>query len=129
VKLLLDTHVVLWAASEPSRLSATAAAAIVDPANDVLVSVVTAWEIAIKQSIGKLTLPEPAAVWVPQQLVALGFDVLGLDLDAALRVGALPFHHRDPFDRLLVAHAASTGCTIVTHDEMVKAYGVAIIAT
>src|SRR5437762_1177148 len=103
MKLLLDTHVLLWSATEPERLSSEARAALEDGANDVLVSVVTAWEIAIKQSLGRLELVAPAEDWLPHVLKRSGFEVAELGLAAALRVRGLAWHHRDPFDRLLVA--------------------------
>jgi PIN domain nuclease of toxin-antitoxin system len=127
VKLLLDTHVVLWAASAPDTLGAEARSLIEDGALDVRVSLVTAWEIAIKQSLGKLDLPRPAEHWLPEVVRRSGFEVAELDLGAALRVRSLPWHHRDPFDRLLIAHALETGFTVVTRDEVFGAYGVPVL--
>ncbi|MGA7119302.1 MAG: type II toxin-antitoxin system VapC family toxin [Polyangiaceae bacterium] len=127
MKLLLDTHVLLWAATDPSRLTAAARAAIEDGANDVLVSVVTAWEIAIKQSLGKLELASPAERWLPDVLRRTGFEVADLELSGALRVRGLPWHHRDPFDRLLVAHALEDHLAIVTRDPAFALYGVSVI--
>jgi len=127
VKLLLDTHVVLWAASDPDRLSPEARTVIEDGSNDVLVSVVSGWEIAIKQSLGKLDLPRPAELWLPEVLRRTGFEPLGLGLDAALRVRGLAWHHRDPFDRLLVAHALEEGCTLVSRDAALEPYGVPLL--
>jgi PIN domain nuclease of toxin-antitoxin system len=127
LKLLLDTPVVLWSATDPGRLSNEARAALEDGANDVLVSVVSAWEVAIKQSLGKLDLPSPAEQWLPSVLARSGFEVAELSLSAALRVRGLAWHHRDPFDRLLIAHALEDGCTIVTHDDVLSAYGVAVL--
>lgn len=92
-----------------------------------MVSIVTAWEIAIKQSLGKLDLPKPAERWLPEVLRRTGFDVAEISLAAALRVRALPWHHRDPFDRLLIAHALEEGCTIVTYDDAFAAYGVPLL--
>ena len=97
-------------------------------ANEVLVSTVGAWEIAIKQSLGKLDLPGPAEVWLPEVLRRTGFEIAELGLAAALRVRGLPWHHRDPFDRLLIAQALAEGFTIVTHDQSFAAYGVPILA-
>ena len=128
MKLLLDTHVLLWAATSPERLTANARAAIEDGETDIFVSAVTAWEIAIKQSLGKLELARPAELWFPEVLDRSGFQCLSVDRDAALRVRALPWHHRDPFDRLLVAHALAQGCTIVTRDPVFASYGVAVLA-
>jgi PIN domain nuclease of toxin-antitoxin system len=127
VKLLLDTHVLLWAASDPDRLAPAARDALEDGEAEALVSVVTAWEIAIKQSIGKLELAKPAEQWLPDVMRRTGFEVAEVGLGAALRVRALPWHHRDPFDRLLVAQAIEDGHTIVTHDEAFVPYGVPLI--
>jgi PIN domain nuclease of toxin-antitoxin system len=127
LKLLLDTHVLLWSATDPRRLTNEAREAIEDGAHEVRVSVVSGWEIAIKQSLGKLDLPRPAEQWVPEVLRRSGFDVADLGLAAALRVRALAWHHRDPFDRLIVAHALQDGYTIVTHDEDLAAYGVPVL--
>ena len=103
--------------------------AIEDGANELSVSIVTAWEIAIKQSLGKLDLPEPAEQWLPEVLRRTGFAVAEIGLAAALRVRALPWHHRDPFDRLLIAHALEGGYTIITHDATFATYGVPIPVT
>lgn len=102
--------------------------AIEDALNEVLVSVVSAWEIAIKQSLGKLELGRPAEHWLPDVLQKTGFGSLSVDMPAALRLRALPGHHRDPFDRLLVAQAAEGGLTLATHDTHLASYGVAILA-
>ena len=127
MKLLLDTHVLLWAASEPEQLAPQARDALEDGTNDVLVSIVSAWEIAIKQSLGKLDLPKPAEQWLPEVLRRTGFELAEVGLAAALRVRALPWHHRDPFDRLLVAQAAEDGYTVVTRDSALDAYGVPLL--
>jgi PIN domain nuclease of toxin-antitoxin system len=127
VKLLLDTHVVLWSATDPDRLPAEARSALEDGTNDVLVSIVSAWEIAIKQSLGKLDLAKPAEQWLPEVLRRTGFEVAELGLAAALRVRGLAWHHRDPFDRLLIAQALEEGYTIVTHDDAFTEYGVPVL--
>jgi PIN domain nuclease of toxin-antitoxin system len=124
---LLDTHVVLWCASAPDELTAEARDAILDPANDALVSPVSAWEIAIKQSLGKLTLPRPAERWLPDVVHRSGFEVLEVSITDALRTRALPWHHRDPFDRLLVAQALARNCTVATRDPAFAAYGVPVV--
>ncbi|HUH05387.1 MAG TPA: type II toxin-antitoxin system VapC family toxin [Kofleriaceae bacterium] len=129
MKLLLDTHVLLWSATEPDRLSVEARTALEDGANDVLVSIISAWEIAIKQSLGKLELAKPAEQWLPAVLERTGFEVAELGLAAALRVRGLAWHHRDPFDRFLIAQALEEGYTIVTHDGVFAAYGVAVLRT
>src|SRR5438552_10419326 len=102
MKLLLDTHVLLWLASEPDRIGISARAELENGDNQVLVSVVSAWEIAIKQSVGKLTLSRPAEAWLPDVLRRSGLEGLVLSLGAALRVRAVPDHYRQPFDLLRV---------------------------
>jgi PIN domain nuclease of toxin-antitoxin system len=128
MNLLLDTHVVLWAALEPERLRADCRAALEDRTNQVHVSAVSAWEMAIKQSLGKLELSLPAEQWLPKVLRKTGFDSLSVDVASALRVRSLPWHHRDPFDRLLVAQALQSGLTLATHDPYFAPYGVSILA-
>ena len=127
MRLLADTQVVLWSATNPARLNQEARAAIEDGSNEVRVSTVSVWEIAIKQSLGKLDLPQPAERWLPEVLRRTGFEVADVTVSAALRVRGLPWHHRDPFDRLLIAHALDEGYTIVTRDEVFEAYGVAML--
>ncbi len=129
MNLLLDTHVLLWAATEPDRLGQQARQLVEDGANDVFVSVVSAWEIAIKQSLGKLQLAQPAEVWLPDVIRRTGFGIAPVELGAALRVRSLLWHHRDPFDRLIIAQALDGGFTIVTHDEVFSRYGVGLIKT
>ena len=127
MKLLLDTHVLLWSATAPDRLAPEARAVLEDGTHDALVSIVSAWEIAIKQSIGKLELARPAEQWLPDVLKRTGFEVAELSLSAALRVRELPWHHRDPFDRLLIAQALDQGYTIVSRDAAFDAYGVPVL--
>lgn len=127
MKVLVDTHVLLWAIADPDRLKADARAVLEDGANEVAMSVVVAWEIAVKQSLGKLELETPAELWLPRELRRAGIDVIDIRLAAALRVRALPWHHRDPFDRLLIAHALDEGYTIATRDPAFAQYGVDVI--
>ena len=127
MKLLLDTHALLWSATDPARLAPEARSAIEEGTHDVLVSIVSAWEIAIKQSLGKLDLARPAERWLPDVLRRTGFEVAELSLPAALRVRSLAWHHRDPFDRLLIAQALEQGYTIVTRDAVFDAYGVPVL--
>lgn len=124
--LLLDTHVLLWALLEPGRLSPGTGALLVAPENTLLVSVVTAWEIAIKQSLGKLVLPGSAETWLPLAGEAFGVTWLDLTVDDALRVRALPWHHRDPFDRMLVAQVYGAR-RLVTADAAFQAYGIPLV--
>lgn len=126
MRLLLDTHVLLWALIEPERLAPAIADRLRDPGNELLVSAVTAWEVAIKQSLGKLVLPGPADVWLPEACQRSAIDWLPVEPADALAVGRLPWHHRDPFDRLLIAQVRG-GITLVTHDRAVEPYGVPVL--
>lgn len=120
MNLLLDTHVVLWALTDDPALSPGARAAIVDGKNRVVVSAVTAWEVAIKRSLGKLRAPDD----LEHQVRAHRFEALDITFAHANEVGRLPAVHRDPFDRLLVAQAHVEGLTIVTRDPHIPDYGV-----
>jgi PIN domain nuclease of toxin-antitoxin system len=127
LRLLLDTHVLLWAATAPEQLREEAREAIEDGGNEVLVSAVSAWEIAIKQSLGKLELTAPAEIWLPRVIARSGFAVADVSFRAALGVRALPWHHRDPFDRLLIAQAIEDGYTIATRDGVFRDYTVSVL--
>jgi PIN domain nuclease of toxin-antitoxin system len=127
LRVLLDTHALLWFVSDLDKLRVEARELIEDAGNDVFVSVVSAWEVAIKQSVGKLDLPEPAEMWVPKVLKGSGLEVLDIDLRSTLRTRALPFHHRDPFDRLLVAQSLEHGLTFCSRDAHFHAYGIPMI--
>lgn len=128
MKLLLDTHVLLWSLLDSQRLSEEAATAIGDPDNAVAVSAASVWEIVIKQSLGKLELPGPAPTWLAPACSQAGLDILPISVSAVLGTWSLPWHHRDPFDRLLLAQA-SAGYTLVTHDARLRAYGVPLLLT
>ncbi len=128
MKVLLDTHVLLWSATDPDRLTSTTKEVLEDGENDVFVSAVVGWEVAIKQSIGKLDLPRPAELWLPEVIRRSGFALADIGMDAALAVRSLPWHHKDPFDRLLIAHARVMGATIVTHDAAFAAYEVPLLS-
>jgi PIN domain nuclease of toxin-antitoxin system len=119
--LLLDTHAFLWWVSDDARLSARARTAITDAAL-VLVSVASCWEMAIKTSLGKLQLSQPVDRFLAEQLGINQFTLLPIELDHAAAVSTLPFHHRDPFDRLLVAQALYETLPIVSADPIFKKY-------
>lgn len=121
MRLLLDTHALLWALSAPTRLPAPTSAAIRDPSNAVYVSAASVWEIAIKTALGRLTADLDEIV---QSVVAVGFEEVPVTLLHARRVFALPPHHRDPFDRMLVAQALEEGLTVVTRDPSFAPYRV-----
>jgi len=124
VRALLDTHAFLWWIDGGDRLSARARRAIADPANTCVLSLASLWEMAIKVSLRKLEVPDPIERFVADQLAANGFQALGIDLRHVSQVAALPFHHRDPFDRLLVAQALAERLAIVSTDPIFSRYGV-----
>ena len=126
MKLLLDTHVLLWAHGAPSRLSRVQDL-VMDGANDLVVSAATAWEIAIKVGLGKLVLTEAAHTWVPSRIAAMGAASLPISQVHALAVADLPPHHRDPFDRILIAQARTIGASLVTADAAFEAYDVDVV--
>jgi PIN domain nuclease of toxin-antitoxin system len=124
MKLLLDTQAFLWFIMGSSNLSAHARALIEDVANEKFLSVASLWEIAIKLSIGKLALSAPFDVLIPQQLSLNGIELLNITVEHAAVVAGLAFHHRDPFDRLLIAQALVEKMSIVSIDAAFDAYSV-----
>lgn len=124
MRLLLDTHAFLWWVWDAPELSARARKAIADPESECLLSLASCWEIAIKLSIGKLALAKPVERFIPEQVAANGFRQLEIDFRHIARVAALPFHHRDPFDRLLTAQAMEENLPIVSADPVFKKYGI-----
>ncbi|SRR5579871_978733 len=125
--LLLDTHTFLWCLLGDAKLSPQTRQRVTSPASAVLLSVVSIWEISIKISRGNLNLPESLTSNWSAAIEASQFRPLSISFDHALAVRALPFHHRDPFDRMLVAQAQVEGLTIVTADPMFARYDVPII--
>ena len=123
MNLLLDTHVLLWWLDDPAQLSEAAGAAIRDGANTVCVSAATAWEIVVKKTLGKLDAPDN----LDKVLRDCRFTPLPITIAHALAVQSLPMHHRDPFDRMLVAQARVEGMTVVTRDPKVLEYTVSNI--
>ena len=121
--LLLDTHALIWWLAKNPTLSNTAKDAIANPDNIVFVSAASAWEITIKKSLGKLQAPDD----LRQQLEKQRFTPLAIDIDHALAIKQLPHHHKDPFDRILIAQAIHERLTIVSRDRIFKSYDVAII--
>jgi len=117
VRLLLDSHVVLWWLMDDHRLGARARAAISD-ANEVAISVATPWELGIKQRLGKLELPDDFVAAIAGD----DFRLLPIELEHVVAAAALPLHHRDPFDRVLVAQARSDALTLVSADRSFRAY-------
>ena len=125
MRYLLDTCTFVWLCAEPSKLSKNAAALLDDESATVLVSNVTALEVVLKWSAGKLRLPEPPRRWFERQLQAWALESVPLSRDEMYRASELPMHHSDPFDRLLVATALNHDASIVTPDELIHAYPVA----
>ena len=124
MNLLLDTHALLWFAEGSDRLSREARRAIESTEGQRLLSVASAWEIAIKVSLGKLTLAQPVGVLVPELLADLAVTLLAIEIGDVAAVSDLPFYHRDPFDRMLAAQALQRGLSIVSADVAFDAYGV-----
>ena len=123
MRLLLDTHVVLWGLRQDDALGQRATAAIEDPENEVFVSAVSVWEIAIKKASGKLTAPDNLRSWIG----ASGFQELPVTFAHAEQAGALPLRHRDPFDRMLIAQAQAEGLVLVTADGDIPRYGIRML--
>lgn len=124
MNLLLDTHAFLWSVGDVARLSESARAAIQDGTNVVFVSAVTAWEISIKKTIGKLTVPKGSYL---DELRIHRFTALDITTEHALAVEQLPLYHNDPFDRLLIVQARMEKLTLVTRDARIQRYEVQII--
>jgi len=123
VKVLLDTHVLVWWLEDASRLSRRATTILANLDNSILVSAVVGWEIAIKVSAGKVE-PRSIIQGLDRVLKQQSFSELPITLDATVRAGLLPLHHRDPFDRLLVAKAQSLGLSILSADAVLDRYDV-----
>lgn len=123
MKLLLDTDAVLWWLTDDGRFGEAAARAVADETNQVLLSAAVVWEVAIKSSLGKLTAPDDIA----PTLLGAGARPLPITLEHAAAVRDLPWHHGDPFDRLLIAQAAIEGATLISHDEPLRRYGVPVM--
>jgi PIN domain nuclease of toxin-antitoxin system len=123
MKLLLDTHAVLWYLSGDARLRASARRRLQSGAEKFL-SIASVWELAIKVSLGKLELDDPLAAVVDAAIHDSNAALLGISTLHAIRVAALPWHHRDPFDRMLVAQALENDLTLLSADAAFDAYGV-----
>lgn len=127
MRILLDTSVWLWMVAASYRLGPQARAILADRGNELLLSAVSSWEIAIKYSIGKLPLPEPVDAYVPSRMSVTGVVSLPVHHSHGLAVARLPRHHRDPFDRLLIAQAAVEGIPVMTSDGAFGDYEVDVI--
>lgn len=125
MNLLLDTHIFLWWLDDNASLSTNVRGAIADTDNVVILSAAVIWEIRIKQGIGKLEIAPNFYKVIQEQ----GFEMLSITPDHAYAVGNLPNHHRDPFDRILIAQALLEGFTIVTHDAIFNRYPIPVLGT
>ena len=129
MRLLLDTHVFLWYISADSQLPVVFRDAIRDPANEVYLSAASVWEAVIKYALGKLSLPEPPAEYLPRQRAAHRIATLAVEEAARAHLAGLPPLHRDPCDRILIAQALQHGLQLVTVDDAVRAYPVPLLPT
>jgi PIN domain nuclease of toxin-antitoxin system len=127
VRLLLDTHTLLWVLGEPERIAPGVRQGIEDLSNTVLISAVCAWEIATKHAIGKLPLPETPEALLERAVTELGAVEIAITRRHALLSASLPNHHRDPFDRLLVAQAVLEEAVLVTADHLLPPYGATLL--
>ena len=127
MKYLLDTGVWLWSVGDPARMPPATREVLADRSQEIFLSAVTSWEVAIKAATGKLELPEPPTTYVPSRMVMQGLRPLPVSHQHALAVFRIPHHHRDPFDRLLMAQALVEDLTILTADREFKKYDVPIL--
>jgi PIN domain nuclease of toxin-antitoxin system len=123
VRLLIDSHALVWWSNASPVLGTGARGAIADPANEVLISIAALWELTIKTSSGKLSLPADLETMVASE----GFAILSITLPHLRRLAGLPRHHRDPFDRMMIAQALAEGIPIATGDRVFAGYGVQIV--
>ncbi|MFP4297072.1 MAG: type II toxin-antitoxin system VapC family toxin [Spirulinaceae cyanobacterium] len=127
MRLLLDTHIFIWLIDGNPKLSQTARQAIEDESNTLYLSIVSLWEITIKTSLGKLELAIPLEQIVINFILPSDIEILPIHLPHLLILQTLPFHHRDPFDRLLISQAKSETLTLVSEDSMFEQYEVEIL--
>ena len=120
---LIDTHFFIWSMDKTKNLSLQIKSLIEDPRNDIFISVASVWEMIIKRSLGKLKLPRD----IERGIKSAGFKILAIEISHVLGVEKLPPHHKDPFDRLLVAQAKAVGLIILTDDSKIKKYNVAVL--
>ena len=124
MRVLVDTHVFLWWVEGDRALPAKVRAALADPENECLISMVSAWELAIKTGLGKLKLAVPLKRYIVENVAANGFRMLDIEIAHVGRLETLASHHGDPFDRLLIAQALEENLPVVTADPIFRKYGV-----
>jgi len=127
MKLLLDTHAFIWWDSEPNRVSPNAFVQCQDRANELWLSVASVWEVQVKLQLGKLRLSLPLAKLIESQQQTNGLQVLPITLAHVLALEQLPDHHKDPFDRLLIAQANVEGAVLISHDPLFAKYAVKVV--
>jgi PIN domain nuclease of toxin-antitoxin system len=127
MKLLLDTHIFIWWADQPEKLSQAALSALKDEANELLLSVASVWEMQIKIQLSKLKLSLPLKELIKNQQDINALSVSPVTLTQVLALDALPFHHKDPFDRLLIAQSIEEDLTLVSADSQFSAYSVKLL--
>lgn len=127
MKALLDTNAFLWWLGKKDRLTAQAYEIIQDPENEMFLSVACVWEIIIKTRSGKLTLPDSPELYVPSRIAYYGFQLLPIEIGHVLQLWTLAEHHRDPFDRILVAQSQVEQLPIITSDQTIPKYSVQVI--
>lgn len=127
MRYIVDTHVFLWWITDDDRLTPAAREVIRDRESDLYFSAASAWEIAIKAGLDRIRLPERADRFIPEQLRLNGIRPLAIELSHALAVEGLPLHHRDPFDRLLVAQSQLEGLPIISGDDQLAEYGAELV--
>ena len=127
MKLLLDTHCLLWWFSRPEKLSEHAIKQIANEDNELWFSVASIWEMSIKVAIGKLPLPDPINDYVPSCMTELGTLPMQISVAHAFQVATLPMHHRDPFDRMIISQAQLEGMTVVSSDSVFQNYEVDLL--
>lgn len=124
MKLLVDTHTLLWSVEEPTKISMPAMAVLQDPNNDRFVSAATIWELAIKVGLGKLKLSKPYRPWIDEAIDVLAMDILPITIEYADFQVKLPTHHKDPFDRMMIVQSLVDSIPIVSIDAVFDSYGV-----
>ena len=127
MRILLDTHIFMWWDANVQRLSAGARALCEDPNNSLVLSLASVWEMQIKEQLGKLTMRLPLATLIAQQQSVNGLEILPIQLDHILALSNLPHHHKDPFDRLLIAQSNLEQIPLLTADAIFSMYSVQLL--
>ncbi len=127
MRVLVDTHSFLWFITADPNLSTPARTVLEDLDNEIFVSVASLWEIAIKSSLGKLELTKPFGELFPQQLALCEIEMLGIHLSHLITLTGLPLHHRDPFDRMIIAQAMTENLVVLTKDSAFPEYPIRVV--